>query len=160
MYPENPKIIHTADWHLGAPTTWGSPGINPGQVEYEWINMFWNYRKKAIERVVREAIKNKVAAVLVAGDMIDVYGTSDTERSNRMKDAEAFLKNNVITPCVVTSASSQQTVLRPKNRGTVTSTMMRGLSGPSGRKRVPPQPTWSLPNQRTRSIARAAWKYL
>jgi len=83
------KIIHTSDWHLGAPVDWKPSEIKKGR----WIDLFRYYRKKAIENIVEEAIKNKVDAVLVAGDVIDIYGYKDINDK-----ISAFLQSNVITP--------------------------------------------------------------
>lgn len=97
MKDKDQKVLHTADWHLGAPTTWG-PALNRSDMEQFWIDMFSTHRKNAIRCIVSEAIKNNVIAVLVAGDMIDVYGIHESDRQIRMKDAKDFIQNDVIEP--------------------------------------------------------------
>lgn len=97
MDRKDQKIIHTADWHLGAPSTWG-PVLNRPDTQRFWIDMFRTYRKNAIQCIVSEAIINNVMAVLVAGDVIDIYGTQGTERQSRMKDAKDFIHDKVIKP--------------------------------------------------------------
>lgn len=83
------KFIHTSDWHLGAPVDWKPAEVKEGR----WVNLFRHCRKRAIENIVEEAIKNKVVAVLVAGDVIDIYGYQDIK-----DDISNFLQSKVIIP--------------------------------------------------------------
>lgn len=89
MSTDSLKFIHTSDWHLGAPVDWRPAEIKEGP----WISLFRSYRKKAIEDVVGKAISNEVAAVLVAGDVIDIYGYGHIT-----KNIMFFLEQKVIKP--------------------------------------------------------------
>lgn len=83
------KILHTSDWHLGAPVAWPTSEDRLGP----WTNLFRSHRKQAVEDIVDHAIKNNVEAVLVAGDVTDVYGNIE-----QLKDIYYFLKSKVIVP--------------------------------------------------------------
>ena len=88
----NVKILHTSDWHLGAPVNWKDSWRNTGN-EGPWISLFRKYRKEAIIRIVEHAIDNNVETVLVAGDVVDVG-----DEPNNMHDVMEFLQSMVIEP--------------------------------------------------------------
>lgn len=89
MSTDGLKFIHTSDWHLGAPVDWRPAEVKEGP----WISLFRSYRKKAIEDIVEKAISNEVAGVLVAGDVIDIYGYEHIT-----KNIMFFLEQKVINP--------------------------------------------------------------
>jgi len=85
-------FIHTADWHLGAPKGWGDANT-PGSTE--WVEDLRNLHEKATETVIYEAINRRVAAVLLAGDMTDLYSNPEPELVARI---HSFLWQNVGIP--------------------------------------------------------------
>jgi hypothetical protein len=82
-------ILHTSDWHLGAPVGWPTSEDRLGP----WTNLFRRLRKQAVEDTIDHAIKNSVEAVLVSGDVTDVYGNIE-----QLKDIYHFLRSSVIAP--------------------------------------------------------------
>lgn len=89
MNIENHRILHTSDWHLGAPVDWPNSEFKQGV----WINTFRQYRKDAVEQIIGHAIRNSVNAVFVAGDVTDVYGYTAL-----IPDIHDFLRSKVIDP--------------------------------------------------------------
>jgi len=82
------KFIHTSDWHLGAPIDWG-----PEKKDGPWLSLFRHYREKTVESIVKQAIKNGVNSVLVAGDVIDIYSCGYLT-----PEIQDFLTNRVVAP--------------------------------------------------------------
>ncbi len=89
MMPQKYRILHTSDWHLGAPVDWKISEFKEGL----WINMFRQHRKQAVELIIDQAVRNKVRCILVAGDVADVYGYTE-----KLKDVDTFLRSKVLTP--------------------------------------------------------------
>ncbi len=89
MTSQSHKILHTSDWHLGAPVGWPTSEFREGP----WTNLFRYLRKQAVEDIVGHAIKNTVEVVLVAGDVADVYSYTE-----KIPDIHDFLRSKVILP--------------------------------------------------------------
>jgi DNA repair exonuclease SbcCD nuclease subunit len=78
------RLLHTSDWHLGAPIHWGPDK----QAAQDWIPIVRRDREAAIDAVIRVACTNRVDAVLVAGDILDQPNLSPAVR----KRSEDFLR--------------------------------------------------------------------
>ena len=84
------RLVHTSDWHLGAPIGWGPDK----QTAQDWISMVRRDREAAIDSVIHVACANKVDAVLVAGDILDQPDLSAAIK----KRYEEFLRDRVVAP--------------------------------------------------------------
>jgi hypothetical protein len=84
------RLVHTSDWHLGAPIGWGPDK----QTAQDWISMVRRDREAAIDEVIRVACANSVDAVLVAGDILDQPELPVGIRGR----CEEFLRERVVAP--------------------------------------------------------------
>ncbi len=84
------RLVHTSDWHLGAPIGWG-PDKRASQ---DWIPMVRRDREAAIDAVIRVACSRRADALLVAGDVLDQPELPpDVERTYK-----EFLRERVVAP--------------------------------------------------------------
>lgn len=81
------RILHTSDWHLGAPMNWG-----PKRGQGDWVKRARMAREEAVTQIVARAQAERVTAVLVAGDVLDQPDLPYEARSG----ADIFLRGQVI----------------------------------------------------------------
>lgn len=84
------RLVHSSDWHLGAPIHWGPDK----QAAQDWIPMVRRDREAAIDAVIRVACSSRADALLVAGDVLDQPELPpDVERTYK-----EFLRERVVAP--------------------------------------------------------------
>ena len=84
-------LLHTSDWHLGAPdSSW--PGKQPNGAV--WVERLRTCREAAVRSIVELAIQHRVNAVLVAGDVLDQPELPAAAEAR----AARFLRSEVIEP--------------------------------------------------------------